>query len=133
MFTLGGNRVSHLSDYETAIFGLDAPQRQGLDVGFYDLLIVGASSCETLGHKLLEDALIDLHQVRQCAHDHHVSGSGVARGTGQIVEGHAKAVLDTLQLEGPGVEDYDSAFSDLAFMLVVSIFVEGHQHVQVIT
>ena len=60
----GGDRVSHLPDDETAIFGFDAPQCQGLDVGFYDLLIVGASSCETLGHKLLEDALVDLHQVR---------------------------------------------------------------------
>ena len=109
------------------------PQGEAFNVGLDDFLIALPAPGEPLDHELLQVLLGHIHQMGQGAHHHHVGGSRVSGGTGQLVEGHSKAPRVFLQLELAGVVHNDAAFSDLGAVSVIGLPVKGHQHIHIVT
>ena len=84
---------------EAALGGLVPAQTQGLDVGVDNLLVVGTASGESLDDELLQVFVGQIDQTGNGADDDHVVRPVVARGAGQLLDGHTEAVCIVLQLK----------------------------------
>ena len=101
-------------------------------VGLNDLLIIGPTPGESVCDEVFQNLLINVDQIRQRTHDDHVSGSGVAGGPGKLVESHSEALAVSLELKFLSVVHDDSAVGDFVLVVLIRVFVESHEHVQLV-
>ena len=128
----GFSAWGNVSQVEAAANRLVPAQGKGLDVGFDDLLVVGAASGEALDHELLKIFVGHVDQPGYGSDDDHIGCPVVAGGAGQLLDGHSEAAAVVLQLELVRVVDNHAAVPDFGYVVVVSLLVEGNQHVQVV-
>ena len=129
-FQVGFFRLVDVTQVEAAFGGLVPAKAEGLDVGFDYLLIVGATAGKALDDELLQVFVGQVDETGNGADDYHVVRPVVARGAGQLLNGHPEAVFVVVKLKLCRVVDYNATVPDLFDVIVVGLLIEGDQHVQ---